>query len=311
MKIILSYRRDLWRDRVVECYPTCYGKRLREKGHATIEIGEGHSITNLDDVDVSKWDLLLEIENGRGADGKLRFQRQISKANITSALVLIDSHGYPDLHQWVSALYSHVFFAVYARRDLFVAHESAHWLPCTSDPEFFFPLNPVTKVEGSRRPRYSQPRPQFDFGFFGSKTGLSRGNVLKEACDELGMTYDIRQVGKAHRHRWPTTCEAMHDCKYLFNHGQKHDGPNQRVIESMATKKLLFNNLDEREGMSLLFKDGEHFLGYSSKDELKEKILWAEDNPGRVSQITSNAYTEASQKHFVSHRLDRILEVVS
>ena len=102
MKIILSYRRDIWRDRVVECYPTCYGKRLVEKGHDIVEIGEGHRIVKLDDVDVSKWDLLLEIENGRGTDGKLRFQLQSSTTSIPSAVVLIDSHGHPDLHNCCS-----------------------------------------------------------------------------------------------------------------------------------------------------------------------------------------------------------------
>lgn len=310
MKIILSYRRDIWRDRVVECYPTCYAKRLLEKGHDIVEIGEGHSIVKIEDVDVSKWDLLLEIENGRGEDGKLRFQLQNSTPLVTSAVVLIDSHGHPDLHKSIAGLYSHVFFAVHAQRDLFVSHPSAHWLPCTSDPEFFCPHVPVGKKPGSRRPVFKQHFPKFQFGFFGSKTGLYRGDILKEACQELGYSHDIRQVGKAHRHRWPETCEAMHECRYLFNKGQKHDGPNQRVIESMAVKKLLFNDIDEREGMSLLFEEGKHFLGYKDKNELKEKMLWAVNNPVLADTIAKAGWGEVRSKHFVTHRLDRILEVV-
>ncbi len=106
MKIILSYRRDIRRDKVVECYPTCYGRRLVEKGPDIVEIGEGHPIVKIEDVDVSKWDLLLEIENGRGEDGKLRFQLQNSTPLVTSAVVLIDSHGHPDLHKDIAGLYS-------------------------------------------------------------------------------------------------------------------------------------------------------------------------------------------------------------
>jgi spore maturation protein CgeB len=62
--------------------------------------------------------------------------------------------------------------------------------------------------------------------------------------------------------------------------------------------------------MSLLFEEGKHFLGYKDKNELKEKMEWAVTNPGLAQLIAFNGYNEVRKKHFVTHRLDRILEVV-
>jgi hypothetical protein len=274
--------------------------RLREKGHHVYVIGEGHPIDRISDLsepDPKIFDFFLEIDNGRGTDGKLRFQRQSSfKFPIPSAVVLIDSHGYPDLHKDVAGLYDHVFFAVYARRDLFVGHPSAHWHPNATDPEFFYPI---------------ETDPEFHVGFFGSKGGLHRANELKEICETFSYPYDIRQVGKAFRHKWPATCEAMNNCAILFNRGQKHDGPNQRVMESMACNRPLLNDLDPRDGMARLFEDGKHYVGYSSKDELEDKLIWLIANPEKAEEIAKAGYEEVLAKHTVSQRVDKVLEVIN
>jgi hypothetical protein len=297
MNIIVAYRSDIWRDRPVECYPRCYVRDLRRKGYKVLEIGEGHDTVSLRDVNQSRYDLLLEIENGRSQNGKLRFQSQNNEISIPSAIIVIDSHGHPDIHAEIASSYDHVFFAVWDKRDIFAGHPSAHWCPNTSDSEFFnFDLaNYEDEIS--------------DFGFFGSKGGLKRADILKEVCNELGLSCDVRQIGKNYRHRWPQTAHAMIGCNFLFNKGQKHDGPNQRVIESMLCAKPLFNDIDDRDGMSKLFVEGKHFIGYKGKEDLREKILWAIDNREDVGEISANAYEEAMFRHQVRNRVDQILEV--
>ena len=130
-----------------------------------------------------------------------------------------------------------------------------------------------------------------------------------EVCKEIGITYDVRQVSKTYRHRWPQTCRAMLDCEYLFNRGQKHDGPNNRVMESMICSRLLFNDLDKMDGMSKLFIEDKHFLGYTDKDSLKEKLLWAINHPTEVDEIVMNAMTAVVQKHQIRNRISQIMEV--
>lgn len=297
MKILLSYRTDTWRDRPVECYSRCYARVLRERGHMVREIGEGHGTTHLEDVSQSYYDIFLEVENGRSPQGKLRFQLEYNDKKIPSGVVLIDSHGHPNQHEYVAPMYDHVFFAVWRRRDLFTEHPSAHWCPNATDEEWFHPLHPAPI--------------EVDVGFFGSKGGLDRADVLKEACDELGMTHHVAQIGKNYRHRWPQTCWEMQKCKYLFNKGQKHDGPNQRVMESMICEKLLFNDIDEMDGMSKLFFEGEEYLGYECKDSLKEKLVWANNNPKGVAKMASRAREKVRNNHQISNRVDQILEVFS
>lgn len=295
MKILLSYRTDIWKDRPVECYSRCYVRMLRERGHLVREIGEGHGTTHLDDVEQSYYDLFLEIENGRSQNGKLRFQLEYNEKKIPSAVVLIDSHGHPDQHAYIAPMYDHVFFAVWRRRDLFTDHPSVHWCPNATDIVWFSP---------------SKTAPiDVDVGFFGSKGGLDRADVLKEACYEMQMTYDVRQIGKNYRHRWPETCEMMRRCKYLFNKGQKHDGPNQRVMESMLCGKLLFNDLDDLDGMSQLFNEGEDFIGYTDKESLKVNLLWAHMNPELASKIAESGYEKVKKNHQIKNRVDQILEV--
>lgn len=299
MNIILSYRTDTWRDRPVECYPRSYVFELRERGHRVLEIGEGHSTVALEDVKQENYDFFLEIENGRGADGKLRFQLQRGRARIPSGVVLIDSHGQPSVHSEVAPAYDHVFFAVWNRRDLYASHPSHHWCPCATDWKWFNPFQYLF----NRRP------PHYDFGFFGSKGGLHRADILKQVCGELGLSCDVRQVGKSMRHRWPETCKAMIDCKMLFNHGQKHDGPNQRVLESMCCGKLLFNDMDPKSGMDKLFEEGKHYLGYTCEEDLTEKIRWARKNVFAAEKIAAAGTRLVAAKHQIKNRLDLILDV--
>jgi len=299
MKIIFSYRTDVRKERPVEAYPRCYTRVLREMGHQVLEIGDGHSQPILSKVKQKNYDIFLEMDNGRSQSGKLRFQLQKFKSELPSAVVLIDTHGNPELHEEVAKKYDHVFFAVYDKRDRFTGHPSAHWSPNATDYLWFNPF--IEKIE----------KPEFDVGFFGSKGGLGRADMLKEICKDIGLSCDVRQVGKPYRHRWPQTCAAMLNCQALFNKGQKHDSPNQRVMESMTCRKLLFSDIDPRSGMSLLFEEGVDYLGYECKDELKDKMIWTAYNKDKAAEIANRGFEKVRDNHQVKNRVEKILEVVT
>ena len=103
----------------------------------------------------------------------------------------------------------------------------------------------------------------------------------------------------------------MNGCATLFNHGQKHDGPNLSVLESMAIGRPLITDLDPRDGMSKLFVDGEHFLGYEAYTfkGLEEKMLYAKAHPGWCLGMAQKARDLVLGKHLVQHRVQQMLEV--
>src|SRR3972149_932289 len=288
MRIILGYRKPL--DKIgkpMETYARSFHYYLMKEGHTILPVGEGHLIPDIDEMkDVWKsYDLWLDIDNGRNEDGRLRFQYadqdRKDKVNIPSAVRFIDTHGNPSLHHRAARRYNHVFVAVWDKRDCFVSHPSAHWCPNSSDDRWF---NYTKYTLNSKFYKYA-------VGFFGTKDGLERADILKNVCERRRLNYDVREIGSINRQRWPSTAEAMASCRVLFNHGQKHDGPNQRVIESMLINKPLLNDKDDRDGMSKLFRENEHYLSYSNEVELGIQLDWAlEDNQELAKDMAERAY---------------------
>lgn len=303
--IAVIFRQDVRGDRPVLCYARCAVDALRAKGHTVLTLGEGHSCPSWEGLvgdyakGVDSFDLILEIENGRGADGRLRWQAEKIKSPTPKAVWFIDSHGHALNHQAAAPYYDHVFFAVWNKRDLFAGHPSAHWLPCTTDLRYFGYEN-LPQVEIA-----------YDVAFYSSKLGLGRADDLVDRCRKNGWTCDVREAVKPRRNRWPATGEAMRAARVLFNKGQKRDGPNQRVVESMAVRRPLLSDNDPDSGMPLLFVDGRHYLAYSKMDpaDLEEKLRYLLENPERAVEMATAAYEELVSKHLIEHRVDRILEV--
>jgi hypothetical protein len=251
-------------------------------------------------------DLLLDIDCGRDEKGHLRWHGETEKPGCPSAVYLIDSHGNPELHRAVAPRYDHVFFAVHAKRDLFAGHKSAHWSPNFTDAMWFDNENLKTDYT------------DHIFGFFGSKGGLDRADPMKVIAEANGWKCRVDQIRKEGRQRWPFTGIAMRECRYLFNHGQKHDGPNLRVMESMLTQRTLITDTDERDGMSKLFEPWVHYVPYGnftngvySYDGLEGAMKWCIDNEVSARVIAGHAYNEVKAKHLVGNRIDQILEAVN
>ncbi len=284
---------------VIPSYTHSTHQALLDLGHTVTAMGEGHGLESFKSIATSalnNFDLFLDIDNGRNSKGDLAFQTE--KPPILSAVRFVDTHGHPSLHKRLAKNYDHVMFAVWDKRDLFTHHPSVHWCPNASDPKHFYK---------DILPDTHESRP-IDVGFFGSKHGLDRADILKKVGARNSWRLDIREVGK-NGARWPKTAEAMSRCKVLFNKGQKRDGPNQRVIESMLMERPLVNDRDNRDGMSELFEEGEHYLGYASDSELANNIQWCFREPSLASSMAKRAYRLAYDKHQVKHRVEQILEV--
>lgn len=297
MRVAVVFRADFRDGNPVPCYAWSYVDALSAMGHEVWVAGEGHPCSDIGGFPTP--DLLLEIENGRNDSGELRFQHAERRWPVQSAILLIDSHGHPDLHAEIAKKYHHVFFAVWSKRDLFAGHPSAHWCPNATDLKWF------------GTPEQLATEPTVDVGFFGSKRGLSRASELVAICKANGWTYDVRQVASNRNpERWPATGNAMARCRVLFNRGQKHDGPNQRVMESMAMGRPLVTDRDERDGMSKLFGP-EHYLRYESRIDLIGSLRVALTNQAYAQGLIDCARREIESKHLIKHRAQQILETVN
>jgi spore maturation protein CgeB len=103
----------------------------------------------------------------------------------------------------------------------------------------------------------------------------------------------------------------MAACRNLFNHQQKHDGPNLRVMESMLMRRPLICDNDPTSGMDKLFKAGVHYIPYESYtyNGLGEAMKFAMDNPLKAKFIADLAYDRILKSHLVEHRIEQIMEV--
>lgn len=302
--IILGYRQDTdKRGAPITTYSNSTHAALLELGHQVEPMGEGHKYTGFDDMLdglIRQTDLFIDLDCGRNEKGDLPFHCTEKRAPVPSAVRFIDTHGHPSFHKRAAKNYDHVFFAVWDKRDLFTNHDSVHWCPNASDAKYFYK---------DLLPDLHESRPM-DIGFFGSKGGLDRADTLKEIATRHTWKADIREIGK-NGNRWPRTAEAMSRCKVLFNRGQKHDGPNQRVIEAMLMDRPLVSDKDPRDGMDKLFEYGEHYLPYGSDAELANNVEWCLREPSMAGAMAKRAYQEAYDKHQVKHRVAQILEVAN
>ncbi len=300
--IILGYRQDTDKRGVpIVTYSNSTHQALLDLGHRVVPMGEGHKYVKFDDMLDGmhrQTDLFIDLDCGRNEKGDLSFHCTEKRAPMPSAVRFIDTHGYPSFHKRAAKFYDHVFFAVWDKRDIFTNHKSVHWCPNASDATYF---------DQYVLPEVHESRP-FDVGFFGSKGGIDRADVLIPMAARHTWKVDIREIGK-NGNRWPRTAEAMAQCKVLYNRGQKHDGPNQRVIESMLMNRPLVTDRDLRDGMKELFVEGEHYLGYESESELANHIEWCLTEPSLALSMAQRAYVCANEKHQVKHRVEQILEV--
>jgi len=297
VRILVARNHFHHNNRLVDTYSGSMVRVLRERGYAVVDVPKNPN-QNYDGID-----LVIDVDSGRNEKGHLIWQAQDGRLPVPSAVMFIDSHGYPSLHKRLSVNYDHVFYAVYDKRDLFAKHPSATWLPNFTDSKWFDGVQ-YAEERGSEH---------YDFSFYGSKGGLNRTDRMVQIANDNNWRVDARQVSPGHKHQWPHTAEAMAQSRNFFNKGQRHDSPNLRVMESMLMMKPLISDQDPRSGMDKLFTPMEHYIPYEyfTYDGLETAMKWVMENPGNAASIAANAYIEVKSKHLVEHRIDQILEVIN
>lgn len=301
MKVMVANRSTIYNNQPVETYGRSMVRELRRLGHEVIEVPK----RRLKNENAYKGvDLFLDIDCGRDKEGSLGWHCQEERVPCPSAVYFIDSHGHPDNHLKASRQYDHVFFAVWAKRDLFANHFSAHWCPNFTDTKWF---------DGMKYQDLKETRIKHQFGFFGSKGGLDRAKPLIDICNNNGWTHHVGQICPGGKHQWPATAEAMARCAYLFNHQQKHDGPNLRVMESMLMLKPLICDNDPQSGMDKLFTPNLHYIPYESYTYkgLEEAMKWVIDNPKEAGTVAQQGYQIVLRNHLVKHRIHQMMEVIN
>lgn len=294
MNILCAHNR--WYDNYGEeimTYSRCMVREFIKAGHMVVETGK----QRLSTAEYKKFDFFIDVDSGRDAEGNYDWHL-MDPVPIPSAAFLIDSHGKPDLHRHIGHYADHVFFAVWNRRDLFADHKSAHWTPNFTDLAF---------LEGS-----GDVDIDYDFGFIGSKKGLARAEPLRKIAQNNGWSCNVKEVAKKNGHRWPATAKEMLRCKVLFNHGQKHDDPNLRVMESMYCGRALITPNDPESGMGWLFEPWIDYIPYEAHTYkgLEERMTWAMNRPDACEQIANNAYRKVNANHLTRHRIKKVLEVI-
>jgi len=298
MKILLA--KHLWdyEGTPIATYATSLSRAFTQAGHEVTEIDKQ---IILDDSVYRAHDLLFDIDCGKDMKGDQKFHLCHPKIQslIKTVFFAIDSHGNADMHQRLSRSADYVFFAIWDKRDLFADHPSATWTPSFTDLAYF---------DGET---FTSEKTK-DFCFLGSLGGLDRADPMVKACKDNNWTFDVDEVGRKGKHTWPRTAERMGACRFGFNHGQKHDGPNLRTIETMAMKLPLICDQDTRDGKGFLFEPWQHYIPYKaySYEGLLERMQWCMTNPDKAAKIAKQAYDEVCLNHLASHRVQTILEVV-
>jgi spore maturation protein CgeB len=299
MKILLIKHLWNYEGQPIATYASSLSKAFTEAGHEVTEIDKQ---LILEDNEYKKYDLLFDIDCGKDMTGEHKFHLWKPKIQslIKTAFFAIDSHGNADLHEKLARFSDHVFFAVWDKRDLFADHPSATWTPSFTDLEHFDGEKYVAEKT-------------FDFGFFGSRHGQDRAAPMVDICKQNSWSYDVDEVGRKGKHTWPRTAQRMAACRVGFNHGQKHDGPNLRIMETMAMKLPLICDLDPRDGKGFLFEPWQHYIPYTAYtyEGLEDRMQWCMKNPDKAAKIAAQGYKEVCNNHLAEHRVNTILEVIN
>lgn len=199
----------------------------------------------------------------------------------------IDVHQ--DLHSrlQVAQLFDAVFIAqkefVTAFRQM--GHRRAYWLPLACDPAV--------------HSMYSETRP-YDVGFVGKlgKRGTSRYESLLSVLPNY-------QTNDYSRYYLPREMAVVYSrSKIVFNASINRD-LNMRVFEAMAAGALLVTDRIGN-GLSELFQEGIHYIGYSTIPEAMEKIGYFLERNAERERIAHAGQRVVLEHHTYRHRWESV-----
>jgi hypothetical protein len=212
----------------------------------------------------------------------------LERLSCPTAAYFIDVHQDLMSRLDLSLFFDTVFVAQkdYVPAFVNIGHSNAHWLPLGCDPEVHF------------LPQEVRP---FDVGFVG-KLGLPgtwRHGVLTTVLTHY-RTNDYKAF-------YPPRAMAgvYGQSKIVFNASINKD-LNMRFFEALASGALLVTDRIEN-GLPDMFREGEHYVGYSTVEEAIEKIDYYLNNIIERETIAREGQRVALAHHTYLHRWEEII----
>ncbi len=218
--------------------------------------------------------------------------RNIPRLSCPTAYISVDTwHAH---EEFVRARdYDFVFVAQKVFLPYFRETGSRHarWLPLAASRTRHTPVDAV---------------PQMDFVFVGTteyQSSKKRCERLKRLSERYGIAVE-------------RDCDAE-GMSWCYGHGRLGfnssiaQDVNMRVFEVMAMGCPLFTNRDAAiNGLTDLFEEGRHFIGYSDEDMLEQAERYLADEPAR-RRIADAGRAAILEGHTYVHRVRTLLDTVA
>jgi hypothetical protein len=219
-------------------------------------------------------------------DWPLGFER----LTCPTAAYFIDVHVNLKSRLDLSQFFDAVFVAQKDYVPAFVkaGHKNAHWLPLGCDPDVHCSPQEV--------------RP-FEIGFVG-KLGLP-GTWRHCALTSVLPRYRTNDYNAFYLPR--AMAGVYGQSKIVFNASINKD-LNMRFFEALASGALLISDRIEN-GLPEMFREGEHYVGYSTVDEAIEKIDYHLKNEVARKAVASAGHRVALAQHTYLHRWKEIVQL--
>jgi hypothetical protein len=207
----------------------------------------------------------------------------LERAPCLTVAYLIDVHLNLGARLHLAQLFDSVFVAQKAYVPLIAAsgHPRVHWLPLACDPEV-----------------HHQPAEHrtFDVGFVGKlgHKGGTRYTILsavlpRYATNDTAPFYAREEMARVYG-----------QSKIVFNASINGD-LNMRFFEALASGALLVTDRIDN-GVSELFQEDVHYVGYSTIDEAIEKIDYYLAHPAERDRIAAAGCAEVLARHTYRNR---------
>lgn len=168
----------------------------------------------------------------------------------------------------------------------------AFWLPLACDPTAHFGKSDVA--------------PAYDLAFLG-RTHYYVNGQRRARLAALDGAFDLRVFFGMGPEEM---AQALSPARLVFNASIACD-VNMRVFEVLATGRPLVTNREaDANGLSALFEEGVHFIGYDDED-LVAQVRHYLDNPAAAEVIGAAGQAEVLANHTYAHRVGALLDQIN
>jgi hypothetical protein len=295
MNILLSYASEYDKGEGMH-----FARVFRRLGHPVTEInvaatatgtGSPGSLVRGYPADTTVTEL---IDDCGGADFFLYLEPQaliprgLERSPIPTACVFSDTHRNVKAHRTVASLFDFVFSYMPNYLTAYSDHVpgTVHWLPYGCDEQFFRDAGRVRDLEVAFVGRLYTKERRRVVGALQRRFRLNQQRYYLQG--EIPEIYSRAQIVVD-----LPVADTMHF----------------RIFEALSCGALLLIKR-VNGGIERLFKEGTHYEGYGSDEELFAKIEFYLANPAERDKIARAGYEEVMREHTLSHRLAWLLRTV-